>query len=63
MTMLVTCSVCDRPVEDQYAPSARCNRCYEPCSTCGGDVALCHHKLTDVHVRHLGDGRYRAEAA
>lgn len=45
MSCIPRCTVCDAPVANAYAPSARCERCEEPCSTCGKDVAHCQHPL------------------
>jgi hypothetical protein len=47
VSLLLGCVVCDQPVANQYAPSALCERCQEPCATCGGDVGHCSHPLRD----------------
>jgi predicted amidophosphoribosyltransferase len=40
-----SCSVCDRRIDPWGRDGVRCARCNEPCPTCHGDVAYCHHKL------------------
>jgi hypothetical protein len=45
MSLLLGCIVCSEPVANQYAPSALCERCQEPCATCGGDVGHCSHPV------------------
>jgi hypothetical protein len=47
MSLLPGCFVCDRPVANPYAPSALCERCQQPCPTCGGDAGYCQHPLRD----------------
>jgi hypothetical protein len=44
------CTVCDErlPLSGQ---DTRCDRCADPCTICGGDVALCHHSLTPPELR------------
>jgi hypothetical protein len=62
VSLLPTCCVCDALLRG-YNGDTRCPRCEQPCPECGGDVAYCRHKLTDVRVSALPGGGYRAEAA
>ena len=58
MSMIPQCVVCDRPVANPYAPDARCERCKEPCRTCGGDVQRCTHPLGEPYseLKRTGTG-------
>jgi hypothetical protein len=44
MSALPTCVVCDALLRG-YNGNCVCERCKEPCQTCGGDVAHCQHPL------------------
>jgi len=44
MSLLPTCVVCDALLRG-YGNDCLCERCKQPCPTCGGDVAHCQHPL------------------
>ena len=44
MSLLPTCVVCDALLTG-YNGDCLCERCKQPCPTCGGDVAYCRHPL------------------
>ena len=46
MSLLPTCVVCDALLRG-YNGDCLCERCKQPCPTCGGDVAHCQHPLPD----------------
>lgn len=45
MSHRFTCAVCDSPMSAYGVGGTRCERCSEPCQTCGKDVANCQHPL------------------
>jgi hypothetical protein len=45
-----SCSVCDGRIDPWGRDGVRCARCNEPCPTCHGDVARCHHQTGAVHA-------------
>jgi hypothetical protein len=47
VSMIVKCICCDQPVANQYAPTALCERCKEPCEVCNGPVQNCQHPLSE----------------
>lgn len=70
MSMIPGCVVCDRPISP-YGGDCLCERCSQPCPTCGGDVARCVHPLPqieaqeallDLTVQQLACGTFRVAA-
>jgi hypothetical protein len=64
MSMVNKCTVCDEPV-NPYGGETRCDRCYQPCPTCRGDVMLCKHPLperADLDPKELPNGRFQVAA-
>lgn len=54
MSMIPGCVVCDRPISP-YGGDCLCERCSQPCPTCGGDVARCTHKLPALDAAPLAE--------
>jgi hypothetical protein len=64
MSMIVKCVCCDQPVANQYAPTALCERCKEPCEVCNGPVQNCQHPtILELTPETLSDPMKRARAA
>jgi hypothetical protein len=63
--MTAQCVICDVAL-DPWGQNVRCDRCAEPCPTCHGDVARCHHKLVPFTPMRFDtapdDGRNRVAA-
>lgn len=64
MSLITTCVVCDRLIHG-YNGDCVCERCQQPCPTCGGDVAYCQHPLPEraqLDPKELPDGRFQVAA-
>jgi hypothetical protein len=48
MSLGVHCVVCDTRIDPYGRDGATCARCQQPCSTCGGAVQNCSHKLVEL---------------
>lgn len=51
MSAVPRCTVCDARLDPYGRDGPRCDRCSEPCPTCGGNVANCLHPLADALTR------------
>jgi hypothetical protein len=64
MSMIVKCVCCDQPVANQYAPTALCESCKEPCEVCNGPVQNCQHPtILELTPETLSDPMKRRRAA
>ena len=52
MSLIPTCVVCDALLRG-YNGNCLCERCKQPCATCGGDVAHCQHPLSTAEAIRL----------
>jgi hypothetical protein len=68
MSLIPTCVICDALLRG-YNGDCLCERCKQPCPTCGGYVGNCQHPLRaeqseglELEPRPIGDGWFRSAA-